>query len=58
MKHVSIQTQSELLNNLNLYKQANTKGREPDKDFIFDNYINRITTELSRRSNNEQEEKQ
>lgn len=50
MKHVSIQTQAELLENLNLYEQADTKGREPDKDYIFRHNVNSIQRELARRA--------
>lgn len=49
MKDVSIQTQAELLENLNKFHQAHTKGRDPDKDFIYENYVSRILTEIQRR---------
>ena len=49
MKHVSIQSQAELLENLNLYESAHTKGREPDKDYIYENNLHRIRAELNSR---------
>lgn len=49
MKDVSIQTRAELLENLNKYLEADTKGREPDKDYINNNYVNRIQQELNKR---------
>lgn len=49
MKHVSIQSNAELLQNLNDYEKMHTKGREPDKDYIYDGYINRILQEMAAR---------
>lgn len=38
------------MNNLNQYRASLTNGREPDKDYIFQHNINRLTDELARRN--------
>lgn len=50
MKHVSIQTEDELLDNFNKYSEADTNGREPDKDYICKGYRSSILHELVRRA--------
>lgn len=52
MKDVSIQSTEELLQSLDDYKKADTHGREPDKDYIFNGYVVRICGELNRRGVN------
>ncbi len=49
MQHVSIQSESELIENINKYTESHTNGREPDKDFIYSENIKRCLTELKKR---------
>lgn len=49
MRHVSIQSRAELEHNLSAYEKLHTNGREPDKDQVSENYINRIKAELAAR---------